>query len=111
MAVSVLRSSSERHRFCCFFIYVAVLLQTQIVICGLRSSMISDVGDELMTDVVEKQLKRFGVTVSKPVLAIVSIIFGLLVIAFPDLLVWIVGLFFIIMGILTLVDYFELRRK
>ena len=64
-----------------------------------------------MTEVVEKQLKRIGVTVSKPVLAIVSIIFGLLVIAFPDLLVWIVGLFFIIMGILTLVDYFELRSK
>jgi uncharacterized membrane protein HdeD (DUF308 family) len=64
-----------------------------------------------MTEVVEKQLKRIGVTVSKPVLAIVSIIFGLLVIVFPDLLVWIVGLFFIIMGILTLLDYFELRSK
>ncbi len=64
-----------------------------------------------MTEVVEKQLKRIGVTVSKPVLAIVSIIFGLLVIAFPDLLQWIVGLFFIIMGVLTLIDYFELRRK
>ena len=64
-----------------------------------------------MTEVVEKQLKRIGVTVSKPVLAIVSIIFGLLVIAFPSLLQWIVGLFFIIMGILTLIDYFELRSK
>lgn len=64
-----------------------------------------------MTEAVEKQLKRFGVTVSKPVLAIVSILFGLLVIAFPDLLQWIVGLFFIILGILTLIDYFELRRK
>jgi len=87
------------------------LYQTQIVICGLKSNMLSDIEDERMTEVVEKQLKRIGVTVSKPVLAIVSIIFGLLVIAFPDLLVWIVGLFFIIMGILTLVDYFELRSK
>lgn len=71
----------------------------------------SDTEDECMTEVVEKQLKRIGVTVSKPVLAIVSIIFGILVIALPALLVWIVGLFFIIMGILTLVDYFELRSK
>jgi uncharacterized membrane protein HdeD (DUF308 family) len=73
--------------------------------------MLSDIEVECMTEVVEKQLKRIGVTVSKPVLAIVSIIFGLLVIVFPDLLVWIVGLFFIIMGILTLLDYFELRSK
>ena len=64
-----------------------------------------------MTDVVEKQLRRFGVTVSKPVLAAVAIIFGFLVILLPDLLEWIVGLFFIIEGCLLLVDYFELRRR
>ncbi len=64
-----------------------------------------------MTETVEKGLKRFGVTVSKPVLAIIAILFGILVIAFPDLLVWIVGLYFIIQGILLLADYMELRRK
>lgn len=64
-----------------------------------------------MTEVVEKGLKKIGVTVSKPVLAAVAIIFGILVIALPDLLQWIVGLFFIIEGILLLVDYFELRRR
>ena len=64
-----------------------------------------------MTEVVEKGLKKIGVTISKPVLAAVAIIFGILVIAFPDLLQWIVGLFFIIEGILLLVDYFELRRR
>lgn len=64
-----------------------------------------------MTDVIEKGLKKFGVTVSKPVLAIVAIIFGFLVILFPDLLQWIVGLFFIVQGVLLLIDYFELRSR
>lgn len=64
-----------------------------------------------MTDTVDKGLKKMGVTVSKPVLAVLAIIFGLLVIVFPDLLVWIVGLYFIIQGILLLTDYFESRQK
>lgn len=64
-----------------------------------------------MTGEVEKGLKRIGVTVSKPVLALIAIVFGLLVIAFPDLLQWIVGLYFIIQGILFLLDYYELTRR
>ena len=60
---------------------------------------------------VEKGLKKIGITVSKPVLAIICIIFGVLVIVFPDLLQWIVGLFLIIQGILLLTDYLELRGK
>jgi len=60
---------------------------------------------------VEKGLKRIGITVSKPVLAIICIIFGVLVIVFPDLLEWIVGLFLIIQGVLLLTDYLELRSK
>lgn len=64
-----------------------------------------------MTGEVEKGLKKIGVTVSKPVLALIAIVFGLLVIAFPDLLQWIVGLYFIIQGILLFIDYLELRRR
>lgn len=64
-----------------------------------------------MSEEIEKGLKRLGVTISKPVLALIAIIFGILVIAFPDLLQWIVGLYLIIQGILLLTDYFELRRK
>lgn len=64
-----------------------------------------------MGAMVEKGLKRIGITVSKPVLAIICIIFGVLVIVFPDLLEWIVGLFLIIQGILLLTDYLELRTK
>jgi uncharacterized membrane protein HdeD (DUF308 family) len=60
---------------------------------------------------VEEGLKKIGITVSKPILAIICIIFGILVIVFPDLLQWIVGLFLIIQGILLLTDYLELRRK
>jgi len=61
--------------------------------------------------VVEEGLKKIGITVSKPILAIICIIFGILVIVFPDLLQWIVGLFLIIQGVLLLTEYLELRRK
>ncbi len=64
-----------------------------------------------MAGTVEKELKKFGITVSKPVLATICIIFGVLVIIFPDLLQWIVGLFLIIQGILILTDYLELRKQ
>ena len=63
-----------------------------------------------MTEVVEKELKKIGITISKPVLAIICIVFGILVIVFKDLLQWIVGLFLIIQGVLLLTDYLELRR-
>ncbi len=64
-----------------------------------------------MAGTVEKELKKFGITVSKPVLATICIIFGVLVILFQELLQWIVGLFFIIQGILLLTDYLELRKQ
>jgi hypothetical protein len=37
-----------------------------------------------LTETVEKGLKKIDVTVSKPVLALIATIFGLLVIALPD---------------------------
>jgi len=64
-----------------------------------------------MAEVVEKQLKKIGITISKPVLAIICLIFGALVIIRPELLQWIVGLFLIIQGIMMLTDYFELRKQ
>jgi uncharacterized membrane protein HdeD (DUF308 family) len=45
------------------------------------------------------------------VLAIIAIIFGLLVIALPELLQWIVGLYFIVQGILLFTGYLEARMK
>jgi uncharacterized membrane protein HdeD (DUF308 family) len=64
-----------------------------------------------MTDVMDKGLKRLGVTVSKPILALITILFGILVIVFPDFLALLVGLYFIIQGVLLFADYMELRRK
>ncbi len=64
-----------------------------------------------MTDVMDKGLKKLGVTVSKPVLAIITILFGILVIAFPDFLPLLVGIYFLVQGILLLVDYYELSRR
>lgn len=64
-----------------------------------------------MAEAVEKGLRKIGITVSKPVLAVICIVFGALVIILPDLLQWIVGLFLIIQGILLLTDYLELRKQ
>ena len=63
-----------------------------------------------MGETIEKGLGKIGVTVSKPILALIAIIFGILVITMPELLEWIVGLYFIIQGLLFFADYFELRR-
>ncbi len=63
-----------------------------------------------MTDYVDRGLKKLGITISKPILAMLCIIFGILVILFPTLLVWIVGLFLIIQGILLLTDFLELKK-
>ena len=64
-----------------------------------------------MTKVVEKGLRKIGVTVSKPVLAILCIIFGLIVIAWKESLNYIVGIFLIIEGVLLLTEYLELQRQ
>jgi uncharacterized membrane protein HdeD (DUF308 family) len=63
-----------------------------------------------MTEIMNKGLKKIGVTVSKPVLALITILFGILVIVFPDFLPILVGVYFLIQGILMLLDYYELRR-
>ena len=65
---------------------------------------------KFMGETIEKGLGKIGVTVSKPILALIAIIFGILVIAMPELLEWIVGLYFIIQGLLFFADYLELRR-
>jgi len=64
-----------------------------------------------MADYVDKGLKRIGINISKPMLAIVCIVFGLMVILFPNLLVWVVGLFLVIQGALLLTDHFARERQ
>lgn len=64
-----------------------------------------------MTEIVEKGLRRIGVTMSKPVLAALCIIFGIILVFKPDLVGIIVGIFLIVQGALLLTDYVELRRQ
>ena len=64
-----------------------------------------------MTDVVESGLKKFGVTLSKPVLAIITLVFGLIVIFVPWSLNLIVGIYLIVQGILLLTEYYELQSR
>ncbi len=64
-----------------------------------------------MSDVIEKQLKKVGVTLSKPVLAAICIIAGIIVIIFPDVIALVVGLFLIVQGALLLTEYMELNRQ
>lgn len=67
--------------------------------------------NESMADYVDEGLKKLGISISKPMLAIVCIVSGLMVILLPTLLVWIVGLFLVIQGALLLADHFEQERR
>lgn len=64
-----------------------------------------------LTEVVEKGLKKIGITISKPLLAIICIVFGVIVIVAPELLAIVVGIFFIIEGVLLLTEYLELQKQ
>jgi uncharacterized membrane protein YfcA len=46
-----------------------------------------------------------------PILALIAIIFGILVIVFEELLSWIVGIFFILVGLWLLWDYYNKRSQ
>jgi len=63
-----------------------------------------------MGEAIEKELQKIGVTVSKPVLAMIAITFGILMIVFPDPLQRIVGLYFLIQSVLLFADYLEPRK-
>ncbi|MEM2202676.1 MAG: DUF3096 domain-containing protein [Candidatus Bathyarchaeia archaeon] len=64
-----------------------------------------------MTEVVEKGLRKIGITVPRPVLAIICIVFGIIVIAWKELLNIIVGIFLIIEGVLMITEHLELKRQ
>ncbi|MGD6809649.1 MAG: hypothetical protein ACQCN3_08130 [Candidatus Bathyarchaeia archaeon] len=63
-----------------------------------------------MTDVVDKGLKKFGINVSTPVLAVICIIFGVVLFIVPELVGYIIGLFLLIQGTVLLVDYYSNTR-
>jgi uncharacterized membrane protein HdeD (DUF308 family) len=64
-----------------------------------------------LTELVEKGLKKIGITISKPVLAILCVVFGIIVIVRPDVVGIVIGIFLIVEGVLLLTEYLELRRQ
>lgn len=54
---------------------------------------------------ITKVMEKFGIT--GMVAAVLMIIFGVLVIVFPNLIAWIVGLYLIIVGAINLFAYFQ----
>jgi len=64
-----------------------------------------------LSDVVAKGLKKMGVTVSKPILAAITIVFGLIVIFVQGSLNLIVGIYLLIQGALLLMEYYELQSR
>lgn len=64
-----------------------------------------------MADYVDGELKKIGIAISKPILATMCIVFGILVILLPALLVWIVGMFLVFQGALLFTDLLETGRR
>lgn len=58
-----------------------------------------------MTEILDNGLRKIGISISKPILAVLCIIFGVLAIAWEPLLRFIVGTLFIIFGILLLIEH------
>lgn len=67
--------------------------------------MVSGLADE-----IEKLVKKYlGISVPRMILAVLMIIFGVVIIVLPALLVWIIAVYLIVNGILTLVE--EVSKK
>jgi multisubunit Na+/H+ antiporter MnhC subunit len=60
---------------------------------------------------IDQGLRKAGIHVSTPVLAVICLIFGILLLVFPQLVGYIIGIFLIIQGILLLVNYMESRPE
>jgi uncharacterized membrane protein HdeD (DUF308 family) len=58
---------------------------------------------EVTTMAPPKKMKRMRVTELTP--AVLMIVFGALVIAFPNLIAWLVGIYLIIVGAVNLFDH------
>jgi len=69
------------------------------------------VGEHSLTELVEGGLKRIGIIISKPILAILCVTFGILAMVWEPLLRYIFGIFLIIAGMLLFIDYLELKTR
>lgn len=67
--------------------------------------MVSGLADE-----IEKLVKKYlGISVPRMILAVLMIVFGVVIIVIPALLVWIIAVYLIVSGMLTLVE--EVSKK
>ena len=57
---------------------------------------------------VEKMLAKVGIT--GIVAAVLMIVFGILVIVFPDLIAWIIGIYLIVVGLVNLVGHISTKK-
>ena len=60
---------------------------------------------------LKENLESVRIRVSKPVLAYLAILFGILVFIFPKFSQLIIGSFFIIQGTIAAVDYYKSRKR
>ena len=58
-----------------------------------------------MAKEIDRGLRKAGINVSTPVLAVICLVFGVLLLVFPYLVGYIIGVFLLIQGILLLVSY------
>ena len=62
----------------------------------------------IMANEIERLIKKYlGISIPRVTLAILMIIFGIIIIIIPALLVWIVAIYLIVSGILTLVEEYS----
>ncbi len=62
----------------------------------------------IMANEIERLIKKYlGISIPRVTLAILMIIFGIIIIIIPALLVWIVAIYLIVSGVLTLVEEYS----
>jgi uncharacterized membrane protein HdeD (DUF308 family) len=62
--------------------------------------------DEL-AKIVEDNLKKVGLHVSKPLLAVICIVFGVLLLIRPEMVGIIIGVFLLVQGLIILLEYYN----
>jgi hypothetical protein len=60
---------------------------------------------------IDQGVWKTSINVSTPVLAVICLVFGVLLLVFPQLVGYIIGIFLLIQGILLLVNYMENRQN
>lgn len=65
--------------------------------------------DSAITGEVDRVFRRIGVTGEAA--AILMIVFGVLILALPELLRWLIGLYLVIVGLLQLIGHMEAAKK